>query len=353
MSKGQISPDVWTIIIILILAVGIPLLALPILIGGAVTTVFLILTVGLGLGGFILLLLSGGLIIVGVMLAPSYYRLGRILAVLGVAGVLVGLLVLEVLTAASLTLNRIGVDLTSDNLEEIKKKAASYQNFLYCGSFPVKVGPEKNPLISLADTFSCIITGYLPQNTSSVYYIGFWIFGIVIPLLITTGIFLDLTQSSGILQNPISQRVVGWGLGFMALRGLYTTGIILILDVTSAGMVVILLNFIFVGGLLAYTNRIFQRWTSIETTLQRARVSSNMRVAATQILNIIEGLIRRRDLQGAANAIQTNQGIFIGADPTQGLYTDLAQLAAQMNAGQIQPAAALNMLRRIRRRHHL
>jgi hypothetical protein len=353
MSKGQISPDVWTLIIILVLTVGIPLIALPFLMGVTINTIFLLFTVGIGLGSFILLLFSGGLIIVGVLVAPSNYRVGRILAILGVAGVLITLTIVELLMIAASTLNQMGVDLTSSKLwEEIKNKAAKYQNFLYCGSFPVMVGPGENPIKSVGDTFACIITGYLPAKASSAYYIGFWIFGIVMPLLITTGIFLDLTQSSGMLQNPISQRIVGWGLGFMALRGLYATGLIFILDVTTTGMLVILLNFIFVGGLMAYTNRIFHQWEPIEAAIQRARVSSTMGVAATQILNIVENLIRQSNLQGAANMITTNQTIFIGAAPSTAFYTDLAQLAAQMSAGQIQQADALTQLQTIRRRYN-
>lgn len=267
---------------------------------------------------FLLLILSGGLLILGVIVAYSYPKTGKIMAYIGIGGVLISLIVFEIFIAIIASFRNAGVDINAaDLMKEIKEKSIKYESFSSCDSLPVVKGKSG---ISLGDSLSCIITGYLPKNVSTIYYLGFWIFGVVMPLLITSGIFNDLVESAGIINNRISRRLIGWGLGFIAYRGLLITGFIFILDYVSAGMAIIVLNFIFVGGLLSYTNRIFSQWKPLEDAID---MSKSITVGTTNVRTILRtarDLVNQNNLNAAKAILTSNQSTFIQADPTTKLW---------------------------------
>ncbi|MCX8179678.1 MAG: hypothetical protein N3E38_03040 [Candidatus Aenigmarchaeota archaeon] len=262
--------DVWGFVIILIITIVLPVIIILIanagpnfwnVIGNVIAIAYLSL---------LFLLLSGGFIILGVIIAYRYPRVGRILSYIGIGGVLLGLLFLEVSVAATTAKNRLGQSYILEN----------------CKQIPVIIGEG---IKSISDTISCIITGYYSKDASPYYLIGYWIFGVAIPLLITSGIFIDLVESSGVIQNRLSRRLIGWGLGFLAYRGLVVSNLIYIIDFASAGMAVIALNFIFVGGLLAYTNRIFSQWQSIEDSI---KIGKSTRIARVKSKRLLEEAIK-------------------------------------------------------------
>ncbi|MEM5799053.1 MAG: hypothetical protein QXZ43_00060 [Candidatus Aenigmatarchaeota archaeon] len=259
------SGEIWTFIILILLAFVIPIIIIWI------TSIkdedFLNKLNDFVMKGFLsilLLIFSGGLLLLGVIIGYSHPGVGKIIAYTGIACVLLFLLFIEV---SVISLNE-------------KKESNEKFKFENCKKLPV----FDKDFTRLPDSLFCILTGYLPKDDSNLYIIGYWIFGITIPLLITSGIFLDLVQSSGIITNRMSQRFLGWGLGFLAYRGLVVSNLIYIIDFISAGMAVIVLNFIFVGGLLAYTNKVFSQWKSIEDAVEFGKSIQIARINSKRIL---------------------------------------------------------------------
>jgi hypothetical protein len=264
--------EVWTFIIIILVTVVIPVLIILITSAGGNFWKVLGDVIAGGLISIMLLTFSGGLLILGVIIAYSNPKIGKIMAYIGIGGVLLTLVILEVTVVGVTGKNRLKEEYV---FEECKK-------------LPV----VKKDVASMMDSLSCIITGYFPQKYSSTYLIGFWIFGVAIPLIVLSGIFLDLVESSGIITNRISKRLIGWGLGFMAYRGFVVSNLIYIIDLVSAGMAVIVLNFIFVGGLLAYTNRVFSQWKTLEDAIELGKsqlvAAKNAKVILEQALRLAE-----------------------------------------------------------------
>ncbi|MCX8179677.1 MAG: hypothetical protein N3E38_03035 [Candidatus Aenigmarchaeota archaeon] len=240
----------WILIVVFGLTVGLPLL----LIFLASSFLGLSITVGLlpiYIVGFIL---SGFAIFIGLMVAPSHPQFGKYTAYVGVGGLMLLLLIIEtsILAAAGY---RLGNKFLSDKL------------WTECTSTPT----------SIINFVSCAITGHQPLPTSykdiwglfGVY--GFYIFGLIVPLFILSALFADFVEASGVVQNPTYQKIIGFGLGFMAYRGFVVTRLIYILDIGSAGVAVIALNFIWLGGILSYIRRSFRQWALVEAeqTLSR------------------------------------------------------------------------------------
>ncbi|MFH8092890.1 MAG: hypothetical protein QXM38_03045 [Candidatus Aenigmatarchaeota archaeon] len=270
------ASDIWPVVIILLLTIVLPIIVILLTTAGPSFWSSLGIFVMMGSILIALLVLSGGLILLGVIIAYQQPRTGRILAYIGIGGVLLGLLFLE----------------SSIALRTAKDRLSETYVFENCKNIPVTFGDVK----SISDTLSCIITGYYSKDSSPYYLIGYWIFGVVVPLLLTSGIFLDLVESAGIITNSLSRKIIGWSLGFLAYRGLVVSNLVYIIDFASAGMVIIVLNFIFVGGLLAYTNRMFSQWQHIETAIEFGKATQVARVNARRILD--EAI---KQLKGNAN----------------------------------------------------
>ncbi|MEM5801452.1 MAG: hypothetical protein QW350_02815 [Candidatus Aenigmatarchaeota archaeon] len=319
--------DVWVLIIILLVSFFVAIIATA---GTEFWNTFLILLKS-GLFIIIPLIFSGGFLISGVVISYSYPKIGKIMAYTGIIGVLSSLTFLEIFIIVITALENTGVninDITSITSSEIRNRTLQYamsrtlhySNFLYCKDLPVFVGSERN-ITSLSDSLSCILTGYLPKSSKPILYIGFWIFNVVMPLLITAGIFNDLVESAGIIKNRLSRRLIGWGLGFMAYRGFLISGLILILDYAAAGMVTILLNFIFIGGLMSYTNRIFKQWQPLEDAIDMGRSIKIGSVNVKTILRTARDLVNRNNLDGAKSLLIASQSAFYQADPSGKLWS--------------------------------
>ncbi|MBU5688333.1 MAG: hypothetical protein KQA41_02150 [Candidatus Aenigmarchaeota archaeon] len=324
-SLGQI----WTFIILILLAFILPVIIIVITSAGENFWNVLNDLIMKGFLSILLLTFSGGLLLLGVIIAYSHPRIGKIISYVGIVGVLLTLLFIEVSVVGLTGKNRL-------------KNEFIFQE---CKQLPVIV----EDVSSLPDSLSCILTGYLPKNYSTIYIIGYWIFGIAIPLLITSGIFLDLVQSSGIITNRMSQRLIGWGLGFLAYRGLVVSNLIYIIDFISAGMAVIVLNFIFVGGLLAYTNRIFSQWKSLENAIEFGK---SIQIARVNSKRILEEAIKRCRSGSAVNDVYNTLISPFEADLSTASKEGWLKIQSSRTKNQQNPNQFVNDLERIKNKYY-
>jgi hypothetical protein len=102
---------------------------------------------------------------------------------------------------------------------------------------------------------------------------GFYLAGFLAPLAILTALVADFVEASGVIQRPTYQKIIGFGLGFLAYRGFIVSRLIYILDIGSTGVAVIALNFIWLGGILGYINRSFKQWKTLESAEALGRFS--------------------------------------------------------------------------------
>ncbi len=221
---------------------------------------------------FILLGLSGFLIFLGLLIAPTYPKIGKYLAYGGVVGLMILLLIIET-SIIGISGYKIGKNYVSGNF------------WSSCTSTP-------NSIISF---LTCSITGHqpLPSSTKDIWgffgVYGFYLFGLFVPLIILVALFADFVEVSGVVQNPTYQKIIGFGLGFMAYRGFVVTKLIYILDIGSTGIAVIALNFIWLGGVLGYIRRSFRQWQLLEAEQELAtdmpRLARNLQAIANNWRN--------------------------------------------------------------------
>jgi len=234
----------WKVLIILII-IGLPLLIYGIYIGSQYGINWGVFS-KLGLF-FVLFVGSGFLIFGGLMIAPLHPKGGRYLAYIGVVGIMVLLLIIE----TSLIDLRINTYLEGKLWTDCQQTPKNVISFV-----------------------SCAITGYqpAPQGATDIWGMmgvyGFYIFGLVAPLVILTALFTDFVKASGVIQSTTNERIIGLGLGFMAYRGFVVSRLIYILDIGSAGIALIALNFIWLGGILGYINRSFKQWQTLEAEME-------------------------------------------------------------------------------------
>jgi MFS family permease len=296
--------EVLIFIIIILLIVVIPVLIILITSAGENFWKVLGNAIAGGLISIMYLILSGGFLIFGVIFAYYNPKIGKTMTYIGIGGILLTLMILEVTVVGVTGKNRLKEEYV---FEECKK-------------LPV----VKKDVASMMNSLSCIITGYFPQKYSSTYLIGFWIFGVAIPLIVLSGIFLDLVESSGIIKNY--KRLIGWGLGFMAYRGFVVSNLIYIIDFVSAGVAVIVLNFIFVGGLLAYTNRIFSQWKTVEDAIELGKSQVIAAKNAKVILYETLKLAHTTELDAIKkNYLSQFESVFIQA----GIWDDILKLLSE------------------------
>ncbi|MBU5689901.1 MAG: hypothetical protein QXM68_01740 [Candidatus Aenigmatarchaeota archaeon] len=235
------------------------------------------------------IIFSGFLIFIGMMVAPYNPKVGRWIAYGGVVGLMFLLMVIEVFI----------IKKASDDIKFINDNTDFWGD---CGTNPPK---------SWHSYLACALTGHQPINsgTSNVWnafgIFGFVIFGLTIPLAILTSLLIDIVESSGVVQSPTYQKFIGFGLGFMAYRGFIVTRLIYILDIGTTGVAVIALNFIFLGGVLAYVKRAFKQWQEIEHEMDIATANSQFRKI------VIETLKNANSVESLRNAF--NDERFYGA----------------------------------------
>ncbi|MFH8080375.1 MAG: hypothetical protein QXO84_00640 [Candidatus Aenigmatarchaeota archaeon] len=224
--------------------------------------------------GFLYILLfvgSGFLIFIGLMIAPTRPKLGKYLAYGGVVALMVLLILMETTI----------IGLSGYNL--YKKYGAHGNIWIDCSN---------KPPVNMISYISCAITGHQPLPSSSgdmwgwMGIGGFMIFGITIPLLVLVALFMDFVEVSGVVQNPTYQKVIGFGLGFFAYRGFIVSRLIYILDIGSTGVAVIALNFIWLGGILAYIRRSFRQWKLLEAEQKVGKyipqIATNLKAIVSQ-----------------------------------------------------------------------
>lgn len=262
----------WQIIGILALIVFAPvglllgLLLFQVISGPAIATI--VASLGIFL---IFLLLSGFVIVIGMMVAPHNPSVGRVISYIGVLGAMFLLFILEI--------SIIGVAAKS-----FIDKGGPFK-FLTC---------ENLGSSNIITAFSCAITGFTPVpqafdknniwNFIGAY--GFWFFGFLIPLGILGALFTDGVESSGMVQNTTYQKVIGWGLGFLAYRGFIVSKLIFLLDIGSVGMAVVGFNFLMMGILFSWVKRLFDAYKPIEQ-------ASNLVRSNEVIRNNVKGVLAR------------------------------------------------------------
>ncbi len=204
----------------------------------------------------IVIALGSFLILFGVIIAGQNLRLGKTLAYIGVGVLIIGFFIVEMAYVAK-SKESLKVPLT--------ERCSSSSGTIFRG-------------VNAADFVTCIITGYkYGGNYGSWAFLGFWIFGVIIPLLLFMSLFYDFVDASGVVKLPKSKKIVGYSLGLIAYRGFAVTNLLEILSLGTLGIALLALNLIFLGGLLAYIHRVFERWKPIEHALGIVRASANAR----------------------------------------------------------------------------
>jgi len=183
---------------------------------------------------------SGMGILFGIIIYPRSPVWGRTITYLSVFGLMIALLFIELSLAGSIL---------------VIKGAKNYQE---CDNL------SKTDLLS---TITCIVMGFRQTNPSFSSQINLWIFSFIIPLIILVPLFIGFVDASGLIQNKTSVQLIGLGLGFLAYRGFIVSRLIYVLEYGSVGVAMMAINFIFVGGILAYTHRAFQKWKPIEQAI--------------------------------------------------------------------------------------
>ncbi|MEM5799056.1 MAG: hypothetical protein QXZ43_00075 [Candidatus Aenigmatarchaeota archaeon] len=197
----------------------------------------------------IVIAIGSFLILFGVIIAGTNVGLGKTLAYIGVMVLLLGFFIIE-MAYVSKSKESLKIPMT-------ERCSGSGKIFI-----------DANP----ADFITCIITGYRYGGDYGTWsFLGFWLFGVIIPLLLFISLFYDFVDASGVIKQPNSKKIVGCSLGLIAYRGFIVTNLLEILSLGTVGIALIALNLIFLGGLLAYIHRVFEKWRPIEHAMGLVR----------------------------------------------------------------------------------
>jgi len=192
------------------------------------------------------------LVLFGVIIAGRYLNFGKTLAYIGVGVLIIGFLIIETAYASK----------SKDALKTPMTERCEGQT-----------GRG-----TISDAVTCVITGYKYNGQyGSWAFLSFWVFGVVVPLLLFMSLFYDFVDSSGVVKQPKSKKIVGYSLGLIAYRGFALSNMLEILSLGTLGIALLALNLIFLGGLLAYIHRVFEKWRPIENAMRMARTSSEAR----------------------------------------------------------------------------
>jgi Zn-dependent protease with chaperone function len=78
-------------------------------------------------------------------------------------------------------------------------------------------------------------------------------------------IFYDFIKAGGIIEHGGARAVIAVSLGLFAYRGVLVSYFIDFLAFGAFGISLLALNFIIIGGILAFGNRLLRRWQILET----------------------------------------------------------------------------------------
>jgi len=204
-------------------------------------------------------LLSGISIVGGFIVYSKNPKIGRVIIYMGLFGIIITLGMFELGLLAS----------------EFKAGVPEYQQ---CKdedyNFIKIVGRIDKTNIFFKDSLnfiSCIGTGYKANNLFEI--ITLFIVGIVAPFIILIPIFVDFIQASGMIQNQTSQKLIGWGFGLMAYRGFIVTKLVYILEYGAMGIALIVINFIFLGGIFSYIRKSLEKYAPLEMVMQYGSIT--------------------------------------------------------------------------------
>lgn len=201
---------------------------------------------------FFFLLIGIILLIGGFMLAPVFAshwdpKYAKWISYLGVFIIMLSFIYLEVGILSSV----IG--------SSIKNKSVY---FMPCDNFSNK---------GIMDIASCIMLGYFPSGNRvarGLSYYSMWVFSLAVPILIVIYLFKDAVETSGIISNPFYAKIIGIGLGMLAYRGLIVTKLIYVLDFGATGIVLILINFLFMGIIFSKVKNFFNTYQQLEDVIE-------------------------------------------------------------------------------------
>ncbi|MEM0473315.1 MAG: hypothetical protein QXF88_01180 [Candidatus Aenigmatarchaeota archaeon] len=271
MARNKITSALTNYLILLVVIFLVVIIA-AILLSGFTSTIDNL--VFISSSGFIILFSSSTAIFIGMLIAPYNPKIGKIVAYFGVGLVMFALIFMEAYIIQK-TVTKRGT------------------NFEYCNSLTSSSG--------LNDIFSCLLTGHKitgSEKSDALAIGGFFVFSFLVPLFILVALMADFVESSGVVQNKTYQKIIGFGLGFLAYRGFIVTNLIYILDVGATGMAVIALNFIFIGGVLSYVRRVFRQWQLVENEIFLGQAKDKFR---SMVLNSLKNVDSVEQLKSTIN----------------------------------------------------
>ncbi len=210
------------------------------------------------LAAIIVMAAGSFLIIFGVIIAGHSLSAGKTITYIGVAVLIIGFFIIE-MAYVTKTKESLAIPMTERCSGRIGGRG------LFGG-------------VNAAEFVTCIITGYKYKGEYGAWaFLGFWVFGVVVPLLLFMSLFYDFVDASGIVRQPKSKKIVGYSLGLIAYRGFAVANLLEILSLGTLGIALLALNLIFLGGLLAYIHRVFEKWKPIEYAMGMVRASATAR----------------------------------------------------------------------------
>ncbi|MBU5689899.1 MAG: hypothetical protein QXM68_01730 [Candidatus Aenigmatarchaeota archaeon] len=226
-----------------------------------------------------LIAIGSFLILFGIIIAGSHLRTGKTLSYIGLGVIIVGFLIIQ--------------------MSYVMKSRAALAT-------PMTVKCSTGGANNIAEGIMCVITGYKYKgNYGGFAFLSYWVFGVVVPLLLLMSLFYDFVSSSGVIKRPQSQKIVGYCLGLIAYRGFVVTNLLEILSIGTLGIALVALDLIFLGGLLAYINRVFEKWRPIEHAMGIARGSMQAKFLMKNYARDVKIMIKNGDFDHALDILDT------------------------------------------------
>lgn len=266
------------------------------------------------------LVMVGGIafILFGVILAGTTPRVGRFLAYAGVAIIIIGLFYGELSVISVAEFSSRTIDLTANcPLTQISGE--------------------------IFDVIACIVSGHKFVGSQGLEIIGYWIFGVLTPILMFYFIFYDFVKVSNVIQDTNGQIVIALALGLFAYRGFAATYLFEILTLGSLGIAIVAIDLIFAGGLFGMVGRVFGAWKGVEEAMGIVRGG---RLIQREMLDLVQAAIAaaRNNQAAELQAVLQEMAAYATARP----HWNVAYQQALANAAN--PAGALPHLIELRNR---
>ncbi|MCX8178305.1 MAG: hypothetical protein N3D75_00545 [Candidatus Aenigmarchaeota archaeon] len=272
-SKGADWISVFFLIFIIISILVVAALAIPGFLDSLINNLSNTIT------SILLIFIGAFLILFGIIIAGSHLRTGKTLSYIGLGVIIIGFLIIQMSYV-------------------MKSKEAL--------TTPMTVKCSTGGMNNIAEGLMCVITGYKYKgNYGGFAFVSYWVFGVVIPLLLLMTLFYDFVRSSGVIQQPKSQKIVGYCLGLIAYRGFVVTNLLEMLSIGTLGIALVALDLIFLGGLLAYIHRVFEKWRPIEHAMGIVRSSAQNKLLMKNYARDVKIMIKNGDFDHALDLLDT------------------------------------------------